>query len=96
MRTEKKNMGMGILRIGEVTFRNQLGVIGKNLRKSRKKNKLLLFSSAHAHLKETVLQGFFSKEHGSIQTLLLLRAQKWFFYCYMLDIVETAEPCLVL
>lgn len=45
MRMEKKNMGMGMLRIGEVIFKNQLGVMGKNRRKSKKKNKLLLFSS---------------------------------------------------
>lgn len=45
IRTEKKNMGMGMLRMGEVTFKNQLGVIGKKRRKSRKKNRLLLFSS---------------------------------------------------
>lgn len=45
MRMEKKNMGMGMLRIGEVMFKNQLGVMGKNRRKSKKKNKLLLFSS---------------------------------------------------
>lgn len=45
IRTEKKNMGMGMLRIGDVTFKNQLGVMGKKRRKSRKKNRLLLFSS---------------------------------------------------
>lgn len=45
MNTEKKKMGMGMLRTGQVMFRNQLGVIGKKRRKSRKKNKLLRFSS---------------------------------------------------
>lgn len=45
MSTEKKKMGMGMLRTGQVMFRNQLGVIGKKRRKRRKKNKLLRFSS---------------------------------------------------
>lgn len=45
MSTEKKKMGMGMLRTGQVTFKNQLGVIGKKRRKRRKKNKLLRFSS---------------------------------------------------
>lgn len=45
MSTEKKKMGMGMLRTGQVMFRNQFGVIGKKRRKRRKKNKLLRFSS---------------------------------------------------
>lgn len=45
MSTEKKKMDMGMLRTGQVMFRNQLGVIGKKRRKRRKKNKLLRFSS---------------------------------------------------
>lgn len=38
---------MGILTIGADMFRNQLGVIGKNLRKSRKKNRQSWFSSTY-------------------------------------------------
>lgn len=45
MSTEKKKMGMGMLRTGQVMFRNQFGVIGKKRRKRRKKNRLLRFSS---------------------------------------------------
>lgn len=45
MSTEKKKMGIGMLRTGQVMLRNQLGVIGKKRRKRRKKNKLLRFSS---------------------------------------------------
>lgn len=44
MNTDKKKIGIGMLRTGQVMFRNQLGVIGKKRRKSRKKNKLLRFS----------------------------------------------------
>lgn len=40
MNTEKKNICTGILRIGDDTFKNQFGDIGKNLRNKRKKNKL--------------------------------------------------------
>lgn len=45
MSTEKKKIGMGMLRTGQVMLRNQFGVMGKKRRKRRKKNKLLLFSS---------------------------------------------------
>lgn len=45
MNTEKKKIGIGMLRTGQVMLRNQLGVIGKKRRKRRKKNKLLRFSS---------------------------------------------------
>lgn len=45
MSTEKKNIGMGMLRTGQVMLRNQFGVMGKKRRKRRKKNKLLRFSS---------------------------------------------------
>lgn len=45
MRTEKKKIGMGMLRTGQVMLRNQFGVMGKKRRKRRKKNKLLRFSS---------------------------------------------------
>lgn len=45
MSTEKKKIGMGMLRTGQVMLRNQFGVIGKKRRKRRKKNKLLRFSS---------------------------------------------------
>lgn len=45
MKTEPKKKVMGMLTIGAHMFRNQLGVMGKNLRKSRKKNKLSWFSS---------------------------------------------------
>lgn len=40
MNTEKKNICTGILSIGDDTFKNQFGDIGKNLRNKRKKNKL--------------------------------------------------------
>lgn len=45
MKTEQKKKVMGMLTIGADMFRNQLGVMGKNLRKSRKKNKQSWFSS---------------------------------------------------
>lgn len=45
MKTEQKKKVMGMLTIGADMFRNQLGLMGKNLRKSRKKNKQSLFSS---------------------------------------------------
>lgn len=46
---------MGILTIGADMFRNQLGVMGKNLRKSKKKNRQSWFSSTY---KETEGAGF--------------------------------------
>lgn len=45
IRTEKKNCIRGMFRIGAERFKNQFGVMGKSLRKSKKKNKLFLFSS---------------------------------------------------
>lgn len=45
MKTEPKKKVMGMLTIGAAMFRNQLGLMGKNLRKSRKKNRESLFSS---------------------------------------------------
>lgn len=45
MKTAMKKRVTGIFSIGEVMFKNQFGLMGKNLRNSRKKNKLLLFSS---------------------------------------------------
>lgn len=45
MKTEQKKKVMGMFTIGADIFRNQLGVMGKNLRKSRKKNKQSWFSS---------------------------------------------------
>lgn len=45
MKTEQKKKVMGMLTIGADMFRNQLGVMGKNLKKSRKKNKQSWFSS---------------------------------------------------
>lgn len=45
MKTEPKKKVMGMLRMGAAMFRNQLGLMGKNLRKSRKKNSESLFSS---------------------------------------------------
>ena len=45
MKTEQKKKVMGMFTIGADMFRNQLGVIGKNLKKSRKKNKQSWFSS---------------------------------------------------
>lgn len=45
MKTAMKKRVTGIFSIGEVMFKNQLGLMGKNLRNNRKKNKLLLFSS---------------------------------------------------
>lgn len=45
MSTEKKKMGIGMLRTGQVMLRNQFGVMGKKRRKRRKKNKLRRFSS---------------------------------------------------
>lgn len=38
--TEKKNICTGMLSIGDDTFKNQFGDIGKNLRNKRKKNRL--------------------------------------------------------
>ncbi len=48
MKTAMKKRVMGIFSIGEVMFKNQFGLMGKNLRNSRKKNKLPLFSSTWA------------------------------------------------
>lgn len=41
---EKKKWVRGTFRIGDVMLRNQFGVMGKNLRNKRKKNRLFLFS----------------------------------------------------
>lgn len=38
--TEKKNICTGMLSIGDDTFKNQFGDIGKNLRNKRKKKRL--------------------------------------------------------
>lgn len=45
MKTEQKKKVMGMFTIGADIFRNQLGVMGKNLRKSKKKNRQSWFSS---------------------------------------------------
>lgn len=45
MKTDPKKKVMGMLTIGAAMFINQLGLMGKNLRKSRKKNRESLFSS---------------------------------------------------
>lgn len=45
MKTEQKKNVIGMLTIGADMLRNQLGVMGKNLRKSRKKNKQSWLSS---------------------------------------------------
>lgn len=45
MKMEQKKKVMGMLTIGADMFRNQFGDMGKNLRKSRKKNKQSLLSS---------------------------------------------------
>lgn len=45
MKTEQKKNVMGMLTMGADMLRNQLGVMGKNLRKSRKKNKQSWLSS---------------------------------------------------
>lgn len=45
MKTAMKKRVTGIFSIGDAMLRNQFGLIGKNLRNRRKKNKLLLFSS---------------------------------------------------
>lgn len=44
-KTEQKNSVMGMLTMGADMLRNQLGVMGKNLRNSRKKNKQSWLSS---------------------------------------------------
>jgi hypothetical protein len=44
--TDKKNKCIGTFTIGDAMFKNQFGVIGKNLRNNRKKNKLSLFQIA--------------------------------------------------
>lgn len=51
MKTAMKKRVTGIFNIGEVMFKNQLGLIGKNLRNSRKKKRLLLFSSTWKKVK---------------------------------------------
>lgn len=51
MKTAMKKIVTGILSIGEVMFKNQFGLMGKNLRNSRKKNKLLRFSSTWKKVK---------------------------------------------
>lgn len=45
IKTEQKKNVMGMLTMGADMLRNQLGVMGKNLRKSRKKNKQSWLSS---------------------------------------------------
>lgn len=45
MKTEKKKNVTGMLTMGADMLRNQLGVMGKNLRKRRKKNRQDWFSS---------------------------------------------------
>lgn len=45
MKTEKKKNVMGMFTIGADMFKNQLGVMGKNRKKSRKKKRQSLFSS---------------------------------------------------
>lgn len=52
IRTEKKNCTMGMFRIGADRFKNQLGVMGKSLKNSKKKNKLFLFSSTWSQKRE--------------------------------------------
>lgn len=45
MKTEKKKNVTGMLTMGADMLRNQLGVMGKNLRKRRKNNRQDWFSS---------------------------------------------------
>lgn len=45
MKTAMKKRVTGMFSIGDAMFKNQFGLMGKNRRKRRKKNKLLRFSS---------------------------------------------------
>lgn len=69
----------GIFSIGEVMFKNQFGLMGKNLRNSRKKNKLLLFSSTWAKSKNEE-----SYEQNQAKMLCLLHFQTCCTLMYLL------------
>lgn len=67
IKTEQKKYVMGILTIGADMFKNQLGVMGKNLRKSKKKKRQSWLTSIY---EETEHKG-----------LLLINMKEYFKPC---------------